>query len=269
MISKLVLNDLSIDNQFTNNIDFFNNLKIIMKMFNILDKKNIKLKKNENLYSLTIDNKKNIHSILKERSDESTRFKSFLSSSLFSEPYFIKRETYNRYFCKGNDVTNSALSEAFNEDENTISFLNSNYSDDILFVKNELDSEKNIINFTDCNKLIEFLYGKQILDVYEFCELYFKDTKLSFEKIDINEEFKNLSPSDIMIYVNSFKNFADKSWNEILKDNGLDYKNYHLTLNGYGRLYKFRANRKMRCIGYRNSDIFYLIKLDPDHKLSD
>ena len=69
-----------------------------------------------------------------------------------------------------------------------------------------------------------------------------------------------------------------KNWIAIATDKGLDYKTYNK--NKKSKRYfsdeqwkkgikKFRITQRNRCFGYVNNGIFYVLRFDLDHELSD
>ena len=67
-------------------------------------------------------------------------------------------------------------------------------------------------------------------------------------------------------------------WNAIATDKGLDYKTYKK--NRKSRRYfsddlwkkgikKFRIAQRNRCFGYVDNGVFYVLRFDLDHELSD
>lgn len=80
------------------------------------------------------------------------------------------------------------------------------------------------------------------------------------------------------VFIDSFRNFEEKDWQQILTDKGLDYKpfsNNRKTRRFFSTeqwrkvVYKFRIDKEIRCFGHREGDIFYVWRIDLDHRLSD
>ena len=79
-------------------------------------------------------------------------------------------------------------------------------------------------------------------------------------------------------FVSSFRNFDQKHWQDIIVDDGLDYKEFHKNKRtkkyfdeyywGKG-IFKFRVSQRIRVFGYRELDTFFVLRFDIDHKLSD
>ena len=76
----------------------------------------------------------------------------------------------------------------------------------------------------------------------------------------------------------AFKKFETLTWNQIMVDDALDYKEFHKNRNTRvfftkeqweKTIRKFRVNDKIRCFGYQLNNKFYVLRLDLEHRLSD
>ena len=81
--------------------------------------------------------------------------------------------------------------------------------------------------------------------------------------------------TSLLIY---FKKFEESDWNAIATDNGLDYKTYNK--NKKSKRYfsddlwqksikKFKITQRNRCFSYVDNGVFYVLRFDLDHELSD
>lgn len=95
--------------------------------------------------------------------------------------------------------------------------------------------------------------------------------------IDDTHGFSLIDNENQNEFIDSFRKFEELDWNAIATDNGLDYKTYnkikkskrYFSDNGRKALKKFRITQRNRCFGYVDNDIFYVLRFDLDHELSD
>ena len=181
---------------------------------------------------------------------------------------------------KNQNVSNTSIAEAFERNASLFSFIPSDFKEKQIEVSKENQS-KNLINFSDKKHLLETLYENKLLNFHQFCLIYFKGSKLNFEKVNLKESFESIDNETIENdFYNSFIVFDKMDWSDIVsqpKKKGFDYKRYEsankqnkLHFSKYSfDIYKFRASQKFRVFGYREKDIFYVLEIDTTHKRSD
>lgn len=97
---------------------------------------------------------------------------------------------------------------------------------------------------------------------------------MDFSKINIKKGFDLLTnDSDKNLFLDAFRKFNELDWTQIHVDDALDYKKYNNSKQYFSRIpntiYKFRASEKYRCFGYVEERVFYVLRFDLSHKLSD
>ena len=102
--------------------------------------------------------------------------------------------------------------------------------------------------------------------------------KLRFDYISDRYGFDLITDQNINDFLDAFRLFEEKDWHDIIVDNALDYKEfdknrktkqYFPDYYWSKGIYKFRISRKYRAFGYRENNIFYVLRFDLDHELSD
>ncbi|KPV58169.1 hypothetical protein QJ48_18180 [Paenibacillus sp. A3] len=79
--------------------------------------------------------------------------------------------------------------------------------------------------------------------------------------------------------MSSFEFFVELSWDDIGRSDGLQYKPYSPSSkhNDWFRnspytgkdIYKFRTSQKYRCFGFRENEVFFVLRFERDHEYSD
>lgn len=283
---EIIFNELSLHNQFQSFDDFRENALIDIIGFFSLPK--IKILKKSDTYSRSIYQGKTLHDILISKnsdgkSEEIRKFKIILSKIINDEFWDLEKKCDKdaTYLCLEKDVCESGLAESYERSTSLISLRPSD------FILASLEVSKNsqplsLENYTRVSNLLDHLYTNNVIDFQEFCKLFFKNSKLDFTNCNSSQSFSLITDrSDEIQFLNSFKMFAEASWENIMSqggkgDNkvGFAYEKYHQQdyFSNYktnGNVYKFRVTQKFRVFGYREGDKFYPLEFDLTHKLSD
>ncbi|RLJ86625.1 MAG6450 family protein [Planococcus citreus] len=283
---EIILNELSLENQFENSEDFFIKFKRIIEVYKIAIDNHFSLLKPSHLYSIILFESVSFHDILTapqyRKSDEMKRYKSILSKIIQDEPFWDLDALHvntDHYKCDFTDkINNYGLAEACERDKYVFSFETKIYKD-----KNNLEVKKNdsetieIKNLITSKDITEELYLKGLIDESCYCIQRFNNTKLSFEELEEDYGFKTLSIEQRKLFINKFEEFIEMDWEQILKSDGLDYKEYTPSKkNWFGgteynqiKIMKFRISQKYRCFGYRVKDTFKVLRFETNHKVSD
>ncbi len=112
----------------------------------------------------------------------------------------------------------------------------------------------------------------------EYCLRKFKNSNLNFSLLEDTYGFNILNPLQQKEFLSTFNKFSQMSWNDIVKSaanrKGLKYKQYdgnwfENTQYSDMNIFKFRTSQKCRCFGYRDGDVFYVLRFEIDHSISD
>jgi hypothetical protein len=286
---EILINELSLSGQFISVEEFINiSLNKFVKIYSLLEKRNINPLKNYNFYNLYITQNETFTFLLtiKDKngiSDEVRKFK-IIADKCIAEPYWendLKHDPNEVFKWKNENVSNTSLAEAYVRDASLISFIPSPFqTNSIEIIKN--DFTKNLLNFYNDLELAEHLYRNKKINFHQFCVVKFKDSKLSFDKVNQKESFDLiLDENDENEFLNSFNLFEEMNWNDILgqggkgkNKTGLAFEKYHdqnyfKNYTSQNEICKFRCSQKFRTYGYRIGDVFYVLEFDLTHKLSD
>jgi hypothetical protein len=173
---EILINELSLSGQFTDASQFIEvGLSPVTRVLKELDTSKDVLLKKEDFWRSQVTSIHNIHDILIQKSDETTRFKSVLSR-LIDEPFWENSQKHNdvdTYKYNKKDVIKTSLAESCERDKIVVSFLHTDFSNQKLQVlKNE--------NYVDIDNLfqkeyyIEVAYSKNQITKCEYFERKFK-----------------------------------------------------------------------------------------------
>ena len=122
------------------------------------------------------------------------------------------------------------------------------------------------------------LFERGELPLEKYITTHFGGGKLDFSLIDDTHGFSLIDNENQNEFIDSFRKFEELDWNVIATDKGLDYKTYNK--NKKSKRYfsddlwkkgikKFKITQRNRCFGYVDNGIFYALRFDLDHELSD
>jgi hypothetical protein len=275
---QVLFNELSLLGQFPDQDTFIKKglIPFIGVLKEIRDFSTLLLKKSDvwekmitptcTLYSLLINNQL-------RKFDEVRRFKSAIAD-LTKEPFWdldSKQNPDSTYFLDGNCIWGSSPAEACERDKIIVSFLSSSSSSDPLeVIRNGIKIP--LFNLTCSGKLTEILWINNQISFEAYLKMRFSKGKLDFTRVEEKLGFSNVQVAEQFTFIDTFRKFEALTWNQILSDQGLDYKAYNNIISErYQNIktYKFRVSEKMRCHGYREMDSFVVLGFENDHKLSD
>ncbi|TNJ64552.1 hypothetical protein FE784_19945 [Paenibacillus hemerocallicola] len=282
---EVLMNELSLEGQFTDLNEFLNSLREFILIQKIMDAAQIKLLKHYNLLNEKVTVSHSLHAVLTDNSIKTTseirRFKIYLKR-LLSDPSFWHENQFHkqsdRYTCKFTDKTHDySLAEACERDRRVLSFENKKFKDNTIVIEKNNAEVMTLLNFHNAQSLSEILFEENAINEKDYCDVRFVETNLSFDHLDENFSFGILNYEEKRQFISTFKMFSEMSWDDILNHDGLDYKPY--TPSGQSwfentpfhntKIYKFRTSQKLRCFGFREEDIFYVLRFERDHKISD
>lgn len=275
---QILLNELSLTGQFLDEDIFLCNglipfIAILKEMQNF----SVKLLKKSNVWEEKITQSSTLYSIISNthfrKSDEILRFKSAIAS-LCLEPFWdddIRQDSNATYTLNGINIGGSSPAEASERDKTVISFkLSLSSTTPLPVVKNGVNIP--LENLTEFGRLTELLWEKNQISFEKYIKSRFSHGKFDFSNVVRNMDFSDVQTEEQSLFIDTFRRFEELTWSQIYGDRGLDFKQYHGTINQLYRnktTYKFRASQKIRCHGYRENDLFKVIGFETDHQLSD
>lgn len=283
-----VLNESSLHGQYSNFDDFISsggkNLSDILCELRELDFC-ILYKKSE-LYTAQVAPGLNFYQVFsdksKRNSDELKRIKSVLAS-LQNNPFWDSKPMQNTsclYSLVNDskvDVTGTGIAEAYERNACLVSFSPSCYCFSPVIVEKDAADEKMIENVWRLEQFVDNVFNKGLMTPDEYFAARYS-TRFNFSRIKKNYGFNLVDNANVGLFNAAFKKFEKLTWSQIKEDNGLDYKEFTKNKNTKGffsndewskGVKKFRVNDKIRCFGYVENNVFYLLRIDLDHKLSD
>jgi len=271
---EIPLNELSLTGQFNNQNDFLENIDKLLPIFQIIKNKSFFILREYSFFNSQVTSNQSLNNVIHSRDDRIRKLKSFLST-LSAPPYWNDSRKHNchidNYSFDGKCICDTSLAEASQRDKIILSFDHDDYQRKQLIVKkNNIDI--NIFNIIDKVSFLEKLYQDKLISELEFCLFKFKNSKINFTTLEEKYGFNLLNQNQTREFINSFNVFSSMSWLDIEKSDGLEYKSYTGSwFNSYAdkNIKKFRASQRYRCFGYRSQDVFYVLRFETDHKISD
>lgn len=286
---EFILNELSLNGQFSDMNDFSENgvrpLSEVLSEIRVL--KDIKLLKKSDFNLAKVTATKSFHEIIFSQetrcNDRMRRMKGILAS-LENNPFWdenpIQKTTGYKRVTEMDieDVSGSGVAEAYEREACLVSFCHSGYETSPVKVKSLADDKtKEIENIHKSGQATDVLYNAGESTVEEYIKSRFK-SKLDFSQIDPDNGFNLIDNQNESTFISCFTNFENKTWQQIMTDDALDYKQF-----SYNRktrrffddsqwsvgIHKFRIDSEKRCFGYREGELFHVLRFDLNHKLSD
>jgi hypothetical protein len=277
----ILINELSLEGQFPTVTDFiYKGLNPFITVLDEIAALDYILLKKYDLYNSMITEDKTLHDILIGRIsreyDQIRKLKRKLAM-LFEEPYWEddkKHYDYDIYVFNGRKINKSSLAESCERDRVVVSFIHRNFEVlKLQVIKNQ--EGISIDNLYDKLHFLELMKSRDEIEFEKYIRQRFRGSKLNFAFTSKRSGFGLLNSSEVKnAFLSSFKKFEKMKWDDILKDDGFDYKPYKdqdLFKRKYNdkNICKFRTSQKYRCFGYRENDTFFVIRFESDHKLSD
>lgn len=257
---SVIINDLSIDGQFSDVDEFCDNiLEQMIPILDILNDLDINVLKGYNTYNLNITKSEKLIDIMKVRGKpEITKLKSQLSKMFLDEPYWEsdkKSNTGSIYECEFTDeLEGYCIAEAFEREVPVLSFEHNRFKNNKILIKKD-DIEENVLNIYDYNNALDTFKESGKISPFEYLsERYkFKDSfGLSMGKNLFNDfiEEASLLPEDVDILIKDLIKFIDSDKKGIHIDRYSD----HIE----GKLHEFRTNitnnRQIRIFYFKRED---------------
>ncbi|WP_411348668.1 hypothetical protein [Paenibacillus sp. WLX2291] len=282
---ELVMNELSLAGQFNTIASFYDSLDSMLKIQKTLDKLGVTVLSHSELYNRMVTHEHTLYDALSNKSsrgnDKARFFKVMLRELMQHKMFWTDSPKHNEqsiYKCIfTSDVSGYGLAEACERDKIVISFQNEPFRQNCL----ELNKDNVIIkinNIYDQKNMAELLYDSCMKDAYTYCLNRFDGSNISFDNIEEKYGFSSISSVETNSFISSFKSFSDLSWDEIVKSKGLQYKPYSPSSKDddwFARsiykdknIYKFRVSEKYRCFGYRQDDVFFVLRFEVSHSVS-
>lgn len=285
---EYIINELSLESQFENMTKFRDSLKnSTIKVINLVTEDNGTIYKSKNLGIKMVTENDTFNDVLKGRTDEARKFKSILLKSMLRDPYWEDNQVHSSedlYLFENDVVTDTSMAEAYEREIPLISF-NSDKSITLFSVENENGIKKDIINIVNVDDFKKHLFSiYKDTETLKYCKLKYHNTNLCFDYFEENYGFNQLEKYEIKVSLEYFDKFTEYSWEEIMKGKKpFHYKKYTPSSSNINwfetskfkekSIDKFRIaythDVSLRCFGFRENDIFYPLRIEKNHKISD
>lgn len=284
---EVVLNELSLNGQFESLPLFLTSLRSTIKIQKILEVTNTPLLRHHELYKRRVTAQLSLHQVLTDNSvrtsSEIRAFKILLQKLMYEEPFWTssqKHSSIDKYlFLDEIDLQGHSIAEACERGKIIMSFQHE------LFLSEQIEVLKNghlilLINLISPDTLVDLAWESNLItDPKVYCHIkYDGNSKLSFSLLEQDYGFQTLEKDEIRAFLSTFESFNKMTWDDIGRSDGLQYKPYtpsskeenwfRNSLYRDKAICKFRTSRKYRCFGYRENDVFYILRYERDHEIS-
>ncbi|UQZ51480.1 MAG6450 family protein [Bacillus subtilis] len=284
---QIIINEISMEKKFRDLTDFLKHLREILLIYK-LEIEDLEIYKPTYLYDIVLFGEVKFWDVLRNRKfsrdDVVKRYKLFLDNMIHKEPYWDldrQHKDSDMYICDFTAKTfDYGIAEACERDKVVLSVSCEEFLKcEIIHVTKNGSNTLDIVNICSREMLLEYMKANDSIRPLSYCKLKFKGTNLCFDEIDEEYGFDSLEKGDIKTYLAAFDQFSQMSWQQILSSDGLRYKPYAPSNDKEScfkgtpyesmKIFKFRVTQKFRCFGYRKEDVFYVIRFEVDHKISD
>jgi len=287
---EYLINELSLIGQCEDECEFIETIlpdfMAVMQDIRNLDS-TLHIFKKTNLYNSYVTSDLTLYNLIFSPNyriyDKLTKFKSQLAGLVNNGPYWDEnpRQDFNIVYERTDThqrikVSGSSVAEAYARCASLVSFKNSNYDVNIVSVTDG-ETNKEVINFHEEGEIIRHLHNTGQLCHDTYIRNAFQN-KLNFDEISCRDGLNLITDDNLNLFEDAFKKFETLTWNQIMVDDALDYKEFHKNRNTRvfftkeqwkKTIRKFRVNDKIRCFGYQLNNKFYVLRLDLEHRLSD
>ena len=284
-MEKVYLNELSLEGQFRDIDQFFDDSMPVIKCLKYMNEQGIGVSKQSNFYDQRITKDKKFNDLRGVKNDKARRLKRLLLSMADNPPFwdqeeFFKQDISSKYFLGTIDVTATSIAEASEDEKVILSFLHKDYENKELEIIKNKEECLSVMSVYSYDYLEEYLWKNKETDIYDYLKARYIDRRLDFSKFEKEYGFLDFSQSEIEDCIEAFDRFEEaEGWDEIVRDRTLNFKRYSPASNKDDwfrksefkdkKIYKFRCKNPKRCFGYREGEKFYVLRMERDHKISD
>lgn len=279
-MNEIILNEKSLCGQYTSMDEFYRSiLPFLANVQYFVEDASWEVLKKSDLFQSRVTERECFFRIRGDRSDAARKIKGLLCRLSDEPPYWDMDSRQSGSYCAdGEDVTGSSVAEAAARTGFLLSFPRSAYEDREFTVAHE-EGEYRMTSISTPAYRMERLYQRGYCDIYTYLREHFRGTRLNFDEFDAAYGFDSFERSEIEECIADFERFAGHAdWREIKADSALYCKEYRPskkenwfrgTKYADMTIYKFRCGNPKRCFGYREGDVFYALRMERDHKISD
>lgn len=284
-MENIYLNELSVDGQFQDIEEFSDAILPVMKCLKYIKNQGGVVYKYSEFYNRKITKDKTWNDLRTIRGDHFTRLKSLLLGTTDTPPFWDRQDKWKqdidaKYQLDDMDVAMTTIAEAAEANGVLLSFPMEKYQNKILHVTKNDAMYLQIPSAVSFDFFVESLREKKQIDIHEYVHKKYEGTRLNFSKIEKQYGFYDFEKEEVEDCLRTFDKFVKiENWNAVYRDKSLRYKKYSPSskendwfsddLYKGNIIDKFRCGNKKRCFGYREDNIFYVLRMERDHKISD
>lgn len=285
-MGKIYLNELSLEGQFKDMEEFLNASMPVMRCMKFIRERNRTINKHSAFYTTRITEDQIWHDLRAVRGDDRVRkLKSLLLSITDNPPFWdctgeSMQDYKARYMSGCEDVSSSSVAEAAEAKGILLSFRNEKYNNRQLDIIKNGEEHFQTPSAVSLKYMTEQLWCRNEISFVEFILGRYEGTRLDFSKLEPGYGFEKFEKQEKKECIEVFDRFVQMgTWDDICRDKGLRYKKYQPSSISHdwfrGDKYiglsidKFRCINPKRCFGYRENDVFYVLRMERDHKISD
>lgn len=279
-MNEIILNEKSLQGQYASMDEFvecippfLGSVKYFMKQ------ENWRVLKRSDLFRAHVTKSEMLYKIRENRTDEARKIKGILCQMSDEPPYWdMEPRQSGSYLENGTEMAGTSVAEAAARSGYVLSFPKSAYEDREIEVLHG-DERENVSSITSMRYGRNILYQRGFLDIDTYLKEHYRGTRLNFEKFESEYGFCHFEKEEIAECLEYFERFAEhKDWTEIAQDAALRYKEYKPSRKENWFLgspyedmtiHKFRCGNPKRCFGFRQGDVFYVLRMERDHSISD
>jgi phage-related protein len=180
----ILINELSLHEQFNSIENFSEKLVYMMQITKIIKELNFSLLKKSDLWNYKPVKNVSLNDILRINGNDSVRkYKSLLSSIITDEPFWDNNQSHSlndTYLFSNSSVINTSLAEACERDKLIISFNSTKYNDSFIIIKKNNHFEITLANFFDNNFFLDWMIQNNKISLTNYCFKRFKNYKVDF-----------------------------------------------------------------------------------------
>lgn len=293
---ELLLNEKSLDGQFTDLAAFYESLPVMSRNLRILRESGVSLCKHSSLYKRKITGDTTILDLQNRGGriapgyrDQVRRWKRELSALVKIPPFWDTQDlvTDQTESVRNTEVldgcgTKDSLEEAARRGTDVLSFLHPDYQDVLLYI--DCDGKSIPVRSAVSTKyLLDLLMEKGVVDPFFYLKMRHGGGRIRMDYLDeVTASVSHLQKTEVQEVASALDRFDDaRSWEEIFHDRFFNHKRYQPSSKKedcfYGTRFakkqidKFRCGQhsRLRCFGYREEDCFYVLMVERDHSVSD
>lgn len=277
-MKELLLNEKSLDGQFGSLEEFYDTLPEMSRNLKVLKETDVILQKHTSIYQQKISGNVTLYDLSNKKGNVAPEYRAKMTqwkrqlSNLMCMPFW-NEEIEN---------DEDSILEAARRGTNVLSFLHERYNDVVLDVFCE-DKPCKVRSSVSTGHLVEGMFQKKYIDRLDYIKNKYQDGRIRMNYIDTEIDTVNvLEKKEFEELLEGLERFqAALTWEDIMRDRFFDYKRYQPSsrkrdafakgMFSNKHIDKFRCGQhsQVRCFGYREEDLFYVILIERDHRYSD